>query len=136
MRNMPIVELIRLEEAPQGSFGVLRMNKEVVCVTLEPPDKLNEQNVSSIPAQQYLCARVDSPRFGDTFQIEGVPERTSVLFHSGNTVEDTHGCVLLGTYYGMLGDERAVLESRTAFDQFMAYLSGVDAFHLTIMEHY
>ncbi|BBD08762.1 putative uncharacterized protein [Desulfovibrio ferrophilus] len=136
MRNMPIVELIRLEEAPLGSFGVLRMNKEVVCVTLEPPDKLNAQDVSSIPAQQYLCARVDSPRFGNTFQVQDVPGRTRVLFHSGNTVEDTRGCVLLGTSYGMLGQERGVLGSRNAFNLFMENLSGVDGFHLTILERY
>ncbi|MBU1002388.1 MAG: hypothetical protein KKE73_07675 [Proteobacteria bacterium] len=137
---MPIVELIRLEEAQEGSFGVLRVNKEVLCVTLEPPDRLNQQNVSSIPAQQYLCSRVDSPRFGDTFQVIDVPGRTQVLFHSGNTVEDTHGCILLGTSYGAIPKnektERAVLNSKAAFKLFMDGLSGLDVFHLTIFERY
>jgi len=136
MRNMPIVELVRLEEAAEGSFGVLRVNKEVVCVTLEPPDRLNEQNVSSIPEQQYLCSRVNSPRFGDTYEVTAVPGRSEVLFHTGNTVDDTHGCILLGASYGELGGKRAVLASKDAFARFKALLDGAQTFHLTISKHY
>lgn len=140
MRTMPIVELIRLEEAREGSFGVLRMNKEVECVTLEPPDRLNAHNVSSIPAQQYLCSRVNSPKFGDTFQVDEVPGRAQVLFHRGNTVEDTHGCILLGTTFGTVAKdgktERGVQNSVVAVKQFMDNLGGLDSFHLTILERY
>ena len=67
---MKIVELIRLEENfDYGTFGALRINKEVFCVTLEPADLLNKQNVSSIPAQQYLCERYSSTKYPNTFQI-------------------------------------------------------------------
>lgn len=136
MRFMPIVEVIRLEESQQGTFGVLRLNKAVRCLTLEPPDRENVADVSSIPAQQYVCSRVQSPRFGETFQIMDVPGRTRVLFHSGNTESDTSGCIILGTAYGMLGDERAVLSSREAFNAFMAMMDGRDDFHLTIFERH
>ena len=133
---IPVVELIRLEEGDQGTFGVLRIQKEVFCVTLEPPDMENEQNISSIPAQQYICRRVNSPKYGETFEVKGVPARGNVLFHAGNVVEHTKGCILLAQHYGKLRGERAVLNSGDTFKDFMATLEGEESFRLTIKEEY
>jgi hypothetical protein len=84
---LPVLELIRLESDPRwGTFGVLKVNKAVFCVTLEPPDRLNAPHVSSIPAGQYLCRRVQSAKYGATFEIMDVPGRTLVRFHPGNRV--------------------------------------------------
>jgi hypothetical protein len=133
---MKIVELIRLEESAQyGTFGVLKVNKEVVCVTLEPPDLLNRLGRSSIPAQQYICKQFQSPRYGFTYQIDNVPGRTYILFHSGNKVEDTEGCILLAQHFGKLQGDRAVLNSGATFDRFLAVMGG-RPFHLTIREVY
>jgi len=133
----PIVELIRIEENSLfGTFGILRIQKEAYCVTLEPPDLLNRRNVSSIPAQQYLCSRYDSPRFGETFQVTNVPGRDLVLFHAGNRVKDTEGCIVLGQYFGKLKADRAVLNSGNTFRGFMFLLAGYGPFHLTIREEY
>ena len=133
----PIVELIRLEEDEiHGTFGVLKINKKVFCVTLEPPDKENQQSVSSIPVQQYVCRRYSSAKYPSTFQVTNVPGRTKVLFHSGNIVNHTMGCILLGQYFGKLSGNRAVLNSGKTFDGFMVVLSGVQAFHLTVKEMY
>jgi hypothetical protein len=137
---MTILELIRLEDSPvYGTFGTLKINKETFCVTLEPPDLLNRVSVSSIPAKQYVCRRIISPRYGLTFQVLDVPGRTAILFHGGNTIMDTQGCILLGQYYGKLHvptERRAVLNSGRTFGQFMERLAGVDEAHLTIRECY
>ena len=134
---LPIVELIRLEENdPWGTIGVLRIQKEVFCWTLEPPDRWNEKGKSNIPAQQYIAKRHVSPRFGETFMIVDVPGRDHILFHSGNTVEDTEGCIILGSEVGYIKTNRAVLESRKAFHTFMARMEGHNEFHLTIKEVY
>ena len=93
---LPILEIIRLEENEFGTFGILKIQKELFCFTLEPSDRLNEPLKSSIPAQQYICLRYQSPKFGETFKIINVPGRTGILFHSGNTSDDTKGCILLG----------------------------------------
>ena len=133
----PIIELIRLEEDEiHGTFGVLKINKKVFCVTLEPPDKENQQSVSSIPIQQYICRRYSSAKYPSTFQVTNVPGRTKVLFHSGNIVDHTRGCILLGQYFGKLSGNRAVLNSGKTFNDFMVVLSGVKAFHLTVKEMY
>lgn len=134
---LPVVELLRVEEHEDfGTFGVLRINKSAFCVTLEPADLLNAPNVSSIPAQQYMCRRHISPQFGETFQVCNVPGRTNVLFHAGNTAPDTHGCILLASNFGKLGERRAVLNSGSTFKNFMALMEGQIAFSLTVREVY
>lgn len=133
---MRIAELIRLEESEQGTIGILKIDKEVFCYTLEPADMLNKANVSCIPVQQYICQRVQSPKFGETFEITNVPGRSHVLFHSGNTVGDTLGCVILGSTVGKLKGQRAVLNSGKTFEQFMAIMINESVFHLTIKTEY
>lgn len=134
---MIIAELIRLEESFEfGTFGILKLNKNVFCCTLEPPDKQNQAFISSIPAQQYQCQKVDSPTFGNTFQILNVPGRSSVLFHAGNIMDHTKGCIILGQYFGKLRGNRAVLNSGTTFKRFMQILQEEQKFHLTIKEVY
>ena len=131
----PIIELVRLEENEEfGTFGVLKINKEVFCVTLEPGDLENKWNRSSIPAQQYICRLINSPMFGRTFEITNVPDRDHVLFHAGNRVKDTLGCVLLAQFFGKLKGDRAVLNSGATFERFMQIMAGIDEFHLTVQE--
>ena len=133
---MKIVELIRLEESEQGTIGVLKIDKEVFCYTLEPADMLNKANVSCIPVQQYICERIQSSKFGDTFKITNVPGRSHVLFHSGNTSNDTLGCILLGLTTGRLKGQRAVLNSGKTFSMFMLTMLNESKFHLTIKTEY
>lgn len=132
---MKILELIRLEESASGTIGVLKINKQVFCYTLEPPDNANKSNISSIPAQQYFVVPYSSPKYPDTYHILGVPDRSAVLIHPGNTVHHTAGCILLGATVGKLKGDRAVLNSGATFERFRA-LCGKDDHHLTIREVY
>lgn len=119
-----------------GTFGVLKIDKRVFCYTLEPPDIENASNVSSIPAQQYICSRTKSPTFGETFEVLGVPDRSNILFHPGNIVSDTAGCILLGRNLGTLGKDRAIMSSGDTFRSFMTALVDDNDVHLTIKEVY
>lgn len=132
-----VIELIRLEENyDHGTFGVLKINKMVFCVTLEPRDELNAPFISSIPAQQYMCTRVDSNRYGLTWKIDNVPGRTFILFHPGNVDEHTEGCILLAQHFGKLRGDRAVLNSGVTFKNFMNVTSDRVKLHLTVREVY
>jgi hypothetical protein len=133
---MKIVELIRLEESKEGTIGALKIDKQCFCWTLEPSDKLNKQNVSSIPAQQYICEKVVSRKYGTTFLVLNVPNRSSILFHPGNTIDDTKGCILLGKHPSKLRGKRAVLNSGFTFKQFIHEMKEVNQFHLTITTNY
>ena len=126
-------KIIRIDKSLKGVFGVLTLNDETVCVTLERPWADNKPNISCVPEDIYLCERVDSPRYGDTFKVMDVPGRTNILFHKGNVVDDSLGCVLLGSEYGALKDQRAVLNSSKAFFTFMKRLEGLNHFPLQII---
>ena len=113
-----------------------KINKALFCATLEPPDRLNRKNRSSIPAKQYRIERTLSGRWGETFEICDIPGRNLVRFHPGNRVKDTEGCPLLGEYWGKLAGDRAVLNSGKTFERFMQLMAGFDVGHLTISEVY
>ena len=122
----PVLELIRLENnLEHGMFGCLKLNKRVFCVTLELPDRQNVPYVSCIPAGQYTCVKKWA-KFGETFRVMDVPNRDHILFHAGNIVEETEGCILLAQYWGKLAGNRAVLNSGRTFKNFMAALAGKD----------
>lgn len=131
---MEKIDIVRLEKGSEGTFGVLRVDGEVFCVTLEPPDRGNRVDVSCIPAGEYVCRRVDSPAFGATFEVCDVPGRSQILFHQGNVAGDTRGCVLLGRSFGLLGSERAVVQSRTTFRDFLARCADAKSFAFAIEE--
>lgn len=133
----PVLELIRLEENfHYGTFGILKICKEVFCVTLEPPNRLNKPFLSSIPAQQYTCQRDVSHSFGETFRIINVPDREFIYFHPGNIIIDTEGCIILAQHFGLLRGDRAVLNSGKTFKEFMGVLKDHNSCHLTINEVY
>ena len=131
----PVIELVRLESNTQyGTFGILKINKRVFCVTLEPPDQDNKENISCIPSGQYQCIRHTSPTFKETFLVTDVPDRSNILFHAGNTIENTKGCIILAQYYDKLKGNRAVLNSGNTFKSFMHLMKNYPGFHLTIQE--
>lgn len=125
-------KIIRVEKSTDGVFGVMLINGESFCVTLEPEDHANAVMISCIPPGAYICERVDSPKYGDTFEVKDVPNRTHILIHSGNVEDHTHGCVLLAQYFGKLKEQRAVLNSGSTFKEFMNTMKGVDRFLLEI----
>ena len=134
---LPTVRILRLEENfKYGTFGALILAGEFFCVTLENPDIVNKKNISSIPAQQYLCRKVESPKWRETYEITDVPDRTHVLFHPGNLVEHTEGCIILGQHPGKLRENRAILNSGNTFRSFLKRMELYHEFLLTIKEHY
>ena len=134
---VPTIKIVRLENSFEGgAIGALLICNKAFCVTLEPADQDNAPNHSCIPASQYLCQRWESRRFGETFKVLNVPKRTDILFHRGNTDDDTTGCIILGITWGNLSGDRAVLNSGKSFESFMDALKDHDEFILTIREVY
>lgn len=127
--------LKRVSLDAQGTYGVLIDGTRPFAVTLERPWLNNERSVSCIPAGQYVCRRVQSPKFGNAFEVTGVPERSHILFHKGNQVEETQGCILVAEQFGKLGNgNMAVLQSGQGFSELMLMLAGLDEFTVNIVE--
>ena len=118
------------------TFGILKIN-DLSLVTMELPWKGNAKEVSCIPTGTYTCKRtlaslhITKP-YGQTFEIENVPNRSDILFHIANFQKDLKGCIGLGTSFGKLSGFDVILRSMTAFDKFMQTLKDVYNFSLTI----
>ncbi len=130
------MELIRIAETSDGTFGVLTWNTKPFAVSLEDRWRENRVGRSCIPSGLYSCERVQSPKFGETFEITNVPGRSHILFHAGNTHEDTEGCVLVAEQYGQLNGQDAVLRSRPGFDEFLRLIENTYRFNLKIRKVY
>jgi hypothetical protein len=142
---MKRVVLERFLATTHGVFGVLTVDGYHLF-TCEEEDLGNRVGVSCIPPGLYLLRRTVYQKYGyETFEVTDVPGRTRILFHPGNTEEDTEGCILVGLSLGVLdvkdedSGERAkklaVLSSRKAFNFFMEKLAGKNEVELVIA-HY
>lgn len=102
------------------------------CFTLELPWRDNRPNISCIPSGVYSSVVRQSPRFGQVYHVQNVPQRSFILMHRGNVAGDTsrgfrsnvEGCILLGAKRGVLYSQRAVLASRMTVRRFMKALDG------------
>ncbi len=125
---MMILDLLRVGQSRRGTFGVLRHGQVPFVLTLEEPC------VSCIPAGRYRCRRVRSPKFGVTFEVCDVPGRSHILFHSGNTIEDTEGCILVGEEFSGTWDAPMLVSSRRGFLELLSYLEGIPEFDVNILD--
>lgn len=133
-------KIIRVEMGDSGAFGVLLLDGQAFSVTLELPWRANANGISCIPAGVYSCQRTTSPlvekitggKWDQTFEVTGVPGRSKILFHTGNTIIDSRGCILIASSFGKLKGDRAILNSGATFDLFMAATRNVKAFTLSI----
>ena len=90
--------------------------------TLELPWLKNLPNKSCIPEGDYVADRFDSPRWGPTLKLNNVPDRSDIEFHIGNKIEDSEGCILVGSGYSNWTKELCVVDSKMAFAEFQSWL--------------
>lgn len=141
MTQITINRELSTNEGTEGILTARFQDSKLTLRTIECPWKKNKVNYSCIPAGNYICRIVISPRFGRRYEIYDVPKRTHILFHPGNRAgdreigfeSDSRGCILLGMDCGTLGGQKAVLNSRHALGAFEAFCAGRD-FQLEINE--
>ena len=130
------LRLVRITEQNGATMGVLCVNDMPEFVTLEDAWRDNERKISCIPVGRYKVKPRQSPKFGRTYQVMDVPERDHILFHAGNTHKNTNGCILLGMQFGKLGNESAILASRSAFNRFLDLMAGTPEAELIVIDSY
>lgn len=100
--------------------------------TLEDAWLDNATMRSCIPDGLYTCRPRRFYKGGyDAIEIAGVPGRSTILIHKGNSDEDVSGCIVVGESIGILYDQLAVLNSTEAFRKVMRWL-GDRTFRLRI----
>lgn len=109
-------------KAPQ-MFGVLTVGS-LRLFTVERPWLDNQNNVSCIPADVYICKWTKSPRMKRyTYEITNVPKRSGIRIHSGNFPYQFLGCIGLGLTKGIMDGIHGVFNSQTAVRLFETYLN-------------
>lgn len=117
------VRLVRNVVSRQGTVGELFTDDHWIGFCLELPWRDNRRNVSCIPAGAYTLAWRRSPRFGDRLHVLDIEGRDNVMFHPGNRLANTAGCLLPGDQVGRGGpragyeDEYYVVSSRPALQR-------------------
>ena len=112
-----------------GSLFIFAGQKiEYRCKTIELPSNGNQKFTSCIPEGVYDVEKHTSERHGQCFHVLNVPNRSDILFHSGNYAAgkktDTEGCILPGSsYWDINGDGNLdIIESRQTMTELYAIL--------------
>jgi len=116
-----------------STIGNLYLDGEWLCDTLENPYLNNQRNISCIPEGQYKVrlrtARESATKDYLHLLVQDVPDRSLILFHSGNTAKDTRGCVLVG-----IGTEQDfVKNSRLAMDLLMKEIINLGGININLI---
>ena len=105
---------VERKEYPTYTAGSLFIDDVWFCYTLE--DKVRDKKIygeTAIPYGTYDVIVTMSARFKKMLPLLlNVPNFTGVRIHSGNTKENTEGCILVGMDNGndgFLGDSRTAM---------------------------
>ncbi len=94
------IEVKRIFCGTDYTIGKLYIDGAYFCDTLEDVVRPAGQKIAgktAIPSGTYKVKKTMSPRFKSVLpEILNVPGFTGVRIHSGNTADDTAGCLLLG----------------------------------------
>ena len=120
------------------TIGRMEINGRYFCDTLEDTDRglresmtedeisaLKVKGATAIPTGTYrIDMQTRSPRFGRVLpRLVSVKGYAGVLIHSGNTADDTEGCILVGE-----NRERGkVLNSRATLERLLVFLRSAQA---------
>ncbi len=123
--------LNRYDSDDNGTFGTLA-GEGMLLTTLELPWRDNKPNMSCIPKGDYICELVQSPHFGQVYQIQNVPGRSHILIHPGNLAgdvalglrSDSEGCILPGLFRTTVAGQSGIAHSRSALAWLMNNLGG------------
>ena len=103
-----------------ATIGQLPLSDGTVLWTLE--DKVQTPKVygqTAIPFGRYKIEMTFSRRFGRTLPLLlDVPGFSGVRIHSGNTIHDTEGCILVGIARSL----DTILQSRVAMGLLLSFL--------------
>lgn len=127
--------LTRNAFTPWGVFGVLQFPTGEEFYTIERPWLNNESFVSCIPDGVYYLEQRHSPvvsrtsggEFQEGWEVTDVRDRTYIMLHPANWMDDLAGCIGVGKDYAISQNKSgryvpSVLRSRVAFREVMELL--------------
>ncbi len=142
------MRLVRFKQTPWATFGRLYADDGTeICVTLERPwvdanaDGKRDKGVSRIvPGTYSVIRRLDSPKHGEVFELQNVPDATNIQIHAANHPTELEGCIATGSAFGdptVKGvTAPGVTGSRLALQKFMTENKDRAGFLLEIVDHF
>lgn len=133
------ITIVRCSQQKYSVLGLL-LGFGLPFPTLELPWRDNLPQVSCIPAGVYdckvrPCSLGISAGLGLAIEVLGVPGRSDILIHVGNTPKDIQGCVLVGERFGEDPNYGTiVVSSRVAYRRIMKDIKEGDEFLLTVID--
>ena len=133
---MKTLTLTRIAKRADYTIGRLEDENGVkICDTLEPTwrdykgGELKVPRKSAVPEGTYQVVVTKSWKFGKYLPLlVGVPGFEGIRIHSGNTVNDTEGCILVGQNL----IKGKVLLSRLTLEKLMRLIENEKRIFLTI----
>ena len=123
------LELKTIALLPDGCFSVLLWDKRPFAVSVE---RTFDSGYPVISEGMYQCRRDFYHKGGyETFEII-VQGHDRILFHKGNTEDNSIGCVCVAEKFSSLSGKLAVLESKEGFEEFMQLTTGLDNFNMEV----
>lgn len=110
-----------------GTHGELVFPDGEVLFTLENPWLDNKRHESCVPEGTYSLLFRESPLVSRltmndhtfSYELMNVEGRSNIIFHQGNYVKNTDGCILLGNRLDFQYTTPVVWQSRPTFDKFI-----------------
>lgn len=130
----PTVTLKRTQDNGVETLGELSF-ENFKCKTLERPYKANLKNISAIPKGLYdVQWRFFLRKLRYAYQVQNVPTRSGIFFHSLNYVSETQGCIGLGSGYSDINFDGLtdIINSRATIATFEQLMNKKD-FQLNII---
>jgi len=122
--SLPKVKLLRLETSDEGTFGKLYAQAKS-WYSGELPWLDNAPGKSCIPVGTYECHYTYSPSFKrNLYLVGGVSSRSGIRIHPANFMGtsplrcDLLGCIALGTRFGTMDGQKALILSTPALTEF------------------
>lgn len=86
--------LLQRTYGAQGTNGTITYQGEVICHTIELPDRNNIPRISCIPIGQYKLEKRRYPKHGEQIGIPIVLGREAILIHAANNAsKELQGCI-------------------------------------------
>lgn len=128
------LELRRKSFKDTYTIGKLYLNDVYVCDTLE--DHVRDFSVSdlkvwgqtAIPTGTFKVTKEIHKKFGNCFRVHNVPYFEGIMIHSGNTAEDTHGCILVG--FNKIVSK--VIDSKKALEKLFSLIPNQSSITITV----
>lgn len=127
------LKLYRVLRNSKVTLGIIILNGEFVCCTVERPWLDNIQNKSCIPCGIYLIEWGYSERFGESLRLRDVPGRSGILIHKANFAKELRGCIAPGLFYTIAGGSIGVQSSAIALGKLKNLLIGAREISIEII---